>query len=96
MRLTLSDKKEKVVNFIYLFLRSNIVNSETKIIINGEEEKGKVKDFILDEENFDFIKLVINENEYKIPFNEETKANFNRKLLYLETDSHTTLIEIKH
>lgn len=96
MRLTLSDKKDKVVNFVYVFLKTNLIGENTKTIVNGEESRGVIQDVLLDEDKLDYIKIKINDEVFKIPFNDNSKANFNKKLLYLETDSHTTLIEVMH
>src|SRR5690625_3885071 len=92
MRLTLSNDKDKVIRFIFELLKGQLTDVEIEASVSGEVFTGKASTFELDEENMNYITFYVGDDLVTIPFSNDTIGDFNKRMYFLETDAHTTLI----
>lgn len=97
MRLNISNDRPYMIEFLVEYLNKTLVNKEVEAIINGLKYEGLTGDsFILEEKSpYQVLVFSINGIEEKVPLlNDKTKIRIGKSLYVLETETHSTIIEV--
>lgn len=97
MRLNISNDKPYMIDYLLVYLNKNLANKEVEAIINGVKYEGITSDsFSLEEQApYQVLVLSINGEEERIPLLlDKTKIRIGKTLFVLETETHSTVIEI--
>ena len=94
MRLNITNDKEAVIHLVTTYLKELLLERKVDLIINGTKTTGVVKELTLENDEHSFLVFTIGKDEKRIPILDETKARFGKELAVLETQTHTTVIEI--
>lgn len=97
MRLNISNDRPYMIDFLVEYLNKTLTNKEVEAIINGIKYEGLTGDSFTLEEKSPYHVLVfsINGLEEKVPLlYDKTKIRIGKSLYVLETETHSTIIEV--
>lgn len=94
MRLYISHEKPHLVFLLADYMNKLLLDRKIDLIINGKKSTGRVNSLTLEDAPHNNIIISINNQDFAIPILEETKARLGKEMVRIETDNHTTIIEI--
>jgi hypothetical protein len=97
MRLNISKDKPYMIEFLLDYLNKTLVNKEVEAIINGVKYEGFIGEIFTLEEKppYQVLVFTVNGIQEKVPLLiDKTKIRVGKSLYVLETETHSTVIEI--
>lgn len=94
MRLYISHEKPNLVFLLADYMNKLLLDKKIDLIMNGKKTTGKVVSVTLEDAPHHDIIVTIKNDSFKIPILNDTKARLGKEMIRVETDNHTTIIEI--
>lgn len=97
MKLNITSEKEYLLDFMVSYLNKVLINEQVECIINGTNYQGVFEEELqIKKENKDYyiLEFTLSEKKVKVPISlKNTKARMRGNSVFLETETHVTLIE---
>lgn len=94
MRLYISHEKPYLVFLLADYMGKLLADKKVHLVINGKEVTGRVTSVRLEEAPHQNILVSVGEHTFKIPTLNDTKARLGKEMIRVETDNHSTIIEM--